>query len=182
MDATLNLVSTGDALAKQYGFTPAEPALGAWPSDNQKFFEADEVKEMGKWIINKWRTDLRNISIAYVFKQKASKSGDNVTLGAAKTESDLNKVLHTYEAVIIIGFDTWVGMDLDQKLRLVDHELEHLAIDAEKGKLGTVPHPVEEFPSVIQRWGPGNDAQIQFINAYMGFTKNHASLAPPAKP
>lgn len=182
MDALLKLVSTGDALAKTYGFTQAIAPLAAWPDSTLKFIEAEEVEEMAKFIIGKFRTDLRNIEIAYVFKQKAGKSGDNVTFGSAKAENDLQKVLHRYEAVIQIGFDTWIGMDLDQQLRLIDHELAHLGLDPEKGKLGIVNHPVEEFPEIVQRWGLGKDADINFIAAYEKFKKDHSSLVTPAKP
>lgn len=181
MDALLGLVSTGDALAKVYGFTPTIVPLAAWPDATQKFIEAEEVAEMAKFIISKWRPDLRNIEIAYIFKQKASKSGENVTFGSAKTESDLQRVLHRYEAVVQIGFDTWIGMDVDQQLRLVDHELQHLGLDPEKGKLGIVNHPVEEFPEVVQRWGLGKDADVQFIAAYEKFKKDHAATSAATK-
>lgn len=181
MDALLGLVSTGDAMAKVYGFAAKEPELAAWPDATVKFVEGPEIEEMAKFIINKWRPDLRNIEIAYIFKQKASKSGDNVTFGSAKAESDLQKVLHRYEAVIQIGYDTWIGLDLDQKLRLIDHELQHLGIDAEKGKLGIVTHPVEEFPDVVQRWGLGKDADVQFIAAYEKFKKDHAATSAATK-
>lgn len=181
MDGTLNLISTGDVLSKKYGFTPTAAVLGAWPNSYDKFVEADEVKEMAKFCISKWKPDLRNVNIAYVFKQKAGKSGENVTLGTAKTESDLNKVLHSYEAVIIIGFDTWIALDLDQQLRLCLHELYHLALDPEKDKLGTVPHQIEEFADVVEIFGPGNDSQVAMIQAYMSFNKSHGSISKSNK-
>ena len=178
MDATLNLVSTGNALCVKYGFTPKISPLSNWPSEDVKFIEAEEVKEMAKFIIGRWRTDLQNVNIAYLFKSKASKSGSNVTFGSAKTESELQRVLHSFDGIIQIGYDTWKELELDQKVRLIDHELQHLIIDPEKGKLAIATHPVEEFPDIIQRWGPGKDADIQYINAYQSFSKAHGSLVP----
>src|ERR1039458_8076956 len=110
----LEAVSTGDTLAKKYGFEPKLPALANWPDETIKFLLADEVKELGKLIITKWRSDLQNIDIAYLFKQKASKSGDTVTMGTAKCENEKQKCLHGMEAVIEIGFDTWKDLELDQ--------------------------------------------------------------------
>jgi hypothetical protein len=172
MDATLNVVSTGDTLAKRYGFEPTEVPLSNWPSDTVKFLPADEVKEMAKFLINKFRPELRNVDIGYLFKQKASKSGDMTVLGTANCESEKQKALHGLEAVVVIGFDTWKTLEVDGKLRLVFHELCHLGQDMEKNKIVTLNHPVEEFPEVVQYFGPGNDAQIALISAYQRFSRD----------
>lgn len=170
---------TGDAMCTKYGFSFKEAPLGNWPSETTKFLMADEVKEIAKAIITKFRTDLVNINIGYIFKAKASKNGEFTTLGQAKTESELQQVLHGIEAIIIIGFDTWKDLSLDEKARLVYHELEHLGWDEKSGKLKTTPHLVEEFPSVIQAFGPGSDSQIAFINAWEKFKSDNPS---PTKP
>jgi ribosome-binding ATPase YchF (GTP1/OBG family) len=170
---------TGDRIAKKIGFEPKIQGLSKWPDENIKFLPDDEgeIKEIAKFLINKYRTDLQNVNIAYVFKQKASKSGDSVILGQAKIESDLQKALHSYDAVVIIGFDVWVELDLDQKLRLVLHELEHLIRDLESGKIKTQSHTVEEFPLVMQIFGPANDDQINFIQAWERFKNDNPGSA-----
>jgi hypothetical protein len=169
----LNLVTTGDELTKKYGFTPTIVPLATWPDEKQKFLIAEEVKEFGDFLIRTFRPDLRLVNIGYVFKQKASKSGDNVTLGAAKPQNELQKVLHNIDAVIEIGFDTWKDLTTDQKARLVDHELAHIGLNLDGSKIVSNPHPVEEFPEIVQRWGLGNDAQIDFIAAYNKFCENN---------
>jgi len=169
-----------DEISRSYGLIPTETPLSNWPAETIKFLKGDEareIKEMGEQLIQKYRKDLLPYKIAYIFKQKASKSNNSVILGQAKSESDMQKVLHGYEAVVIIGFDTWKELTIDGKYRLVYHELSHFEID-EKGSLKTRTHAVEEFPEVIQLFGPGNDAQIDFINAYQKFSANftHRSL------
>jgi hypothetical protein len=62
---------------------------------------------------------------------------------------------------------------------LVYHEIEHLGVDAAKNKLVTFPHPVEEFASVVQYFGPGNDAQIAYINAYNAFCRDNLGGTKP---
>ena len=170
MSEVTTLVSTGTDLSKRYGFTPKLVPQANWGGTNIKFMEAEEVAEYAEFIIRKWRNDIGSLSIGYVFKQKASKSGDNVTLGQAKAEGDLQRVLHKLDAVMIIGFDTWKDLTTDQKLRLVMHELEHIGMTLDGSKATTMPHLVEEFPRVVQFFGPGNDAQVDMINAYQRFT------------
>lgn len=169
----LNLVSTNDELIKKYGFDPKIEPLATWPDEKQKFLLAEEVKEYGDFIINTFRPDLRLVNIGYVFKQKASKSGDNITLGTAKPQNDLQRTLHNIDAVIEIAYDTWKDLTPDQKARLVDHELAHIGLNLDGSKITSIPHPVEEFPEVVQRWGLGNDAQVNFVAAYNKFCESN---------
>jgi|ERR1035437_9494267 hypothetical protein len=175
-DLSTNLVDTVDSICKKYGFVMTEAPLSNWPDEDQKFLMADEVKEVGKQLINQFRPDLKSYSIGYVFKQKASKKEGNYILGQAKTEGDLQKVLHGFDAVVIIGFDTWLELSPDQKFRLVHHEHEHFVVDPEKDKIGTCDHQIMEFSSTIEIFGPGCDADIAFIRAYQLFQKNNLTL------
>lgn len=173
-DDVQNSISTGDTIMKQHGFKMTVPALVNWPEDKEtKFLLADEVKEIGEQIVEKFRDDLRNVTIGYVFRKKAPKSDDSITMGQAKTESELQKVLHGLDAIVIIGHDVWKDLEGDAKFRLVYHELEHFQINFETGVLKTVSHPVEEFPSVIKVFGPGQTSHVDFIYAYNEFSKNH---------
>lgn len=176
-DLTLQLISTGEELCKKYGITLKEAPLAEWPDKDIKYLIAEEVKEIGKQVIEKWRTDLRNVNIAYVFKQKASKSNDNITLGMAKSQGDLAQALTgNIVAVVEIGFDTWLELDQDQKARLVFHELCHIAYDMSKGKIGIVPHQIEEFVDVIKLFGPGNGLQAEYISAYNKFRADNVTI------
>jgi predicted metallopeptidase len=164
---------TGDTICKKWAFEPKEAPLAAWPNADQKFLVADEVKEFARFYIARHRTDLINTNIGYIFKQKASKSGESTILGQAKTESELQQTLHGLEALILIGFDTWLLLTLDEKMRLVAHELEHITWDSKTGKLKTDTHPVEEFVSILRIFGPGNDAQVEFLAAWETFKKDN---------
>jgi predicted metallopeptidase len=172
--ATESIISTGDALSKRYGFTAKEVPLANWPSFDQKFLIAEEVAEIGHFIINKFKKDLNGINIGYVFKQKAGKKGvDGRILGQAKAESELQRTLHGLDALVIIGFDTWHEMNWDEKLRLVMHELCHIGRTPDGSNITTVDHEVEEFAEVMQHFGPGTDAQVNLISAYMSFSKSN---------
>ena len=167
-------MTTGDVVMTANGWKMTKPTLENFPDDGTKFIIGEEIKEIGDQIIDKYRDDLRNHNICYVFKKKASKSDSCVVLGQAKTESDLQKTLHGYDAVILIGHDTWLELGPDEKFRLVMHELEHLEVDFESGRIKTRSHPVEEFPVVMKIFGPGQTSHVDFIHAYQEFQKTHA--------
>ena len=166
-------MTTGDVVMKQNGWVMTKPALGSFPDDGTKFIVSEEVKEIADQVIDKYRDDLRNHNICYVFKKKATKSDNCVILGQAKTESDLQKTLHGYDAVVLIGHDTWTELGPDEKFRLAMHELEHFEVNFETGKLSTRSHPVEEFPVVMKIFGPGQTSHVDFIHAYQEFQKNN---------
>jgi hypothetical protein len=168
-----NMVNTGDHIVKRYGFHFEVPPMSNWPEDKPKFFIAEEVKEIGDQVIDKWRTDLQNMNIGYIFKPKAPRKDDVVTLGTAKAEPENEKVFHGIQAVVTIGFDMWLLLSLDQKVRLVYHELEHVGRDMESGEVKMQKHTVEEFASVIEKFGPEGDNQIALINAWEAFKNNN---------
>jgi len=170
-DEIQNSITTGDVIVKRHGFKMEVAPLSNWPSEDTKFIIAEEVEEIAKQLISKFRDDLKNINIGYVFKKKATKSGEFITMGEARSQNDLQKVLHGIDAIIVIGFDTWLALEPDQKFRLVFHELEHIGINFETGKVGLNSHLVEEFPNVVKYFGLGQTSHVDFIHAYNQFSE-----------
>lgn len=164
---------TGNEIATRVGFTPKLATLDNWPTNGEKFIIGDEIKEYATFLIRKYRSDLVGKNIGYVFKEKASRNGDDVNYGTAKAESELQKVLHGLDAVIIIGWDEWCSQDIDNKLRIMLHEIEKLSFDDKSGKLKTINPTVMQFPLVVQVFGPSSNAEIDFISAYIKFTKDN---------
>lgn len=168
------MFSTGEKISTQLNLKFNEIPIEEFTSD--KFLIAPEVKEIGEQLISLLRKDLSGWNIAYVFKRTSTKSKDGVILGTAKKENDLSRVLHGFDGVVTIAFDTWVTMDKDQKARLVYHELMHFAPNTEKGVLEIQDHPIQEFPEVIKIFGPGDDKDISFIESYEHFKKYNSTL------
>ena len=165
-------LTTGDVIMKRHGWKMTVPELGNWP-EGSKFILSDEVEEIAKQMIEAFRKDLTLFSIGYVFKQKASASNERIILGQVKAESELQKVLHGLDAVVIIGYDTWIKLEPDSKFALVFHELEHLIVDEKSGGLKTIDHTVENFASIIREFGPQSMAEVMFIEAYEKFKKDN---------
>jgi hypothetical protein len=171
--STTEITKSGIEIATKIGFTPKEGTLENWPTTGEKFIVSDEIKEFATFLIRKYRTDLTHSNIGYVFKQKASRNGEEVTYGNAKAESDLQKTLHGLDAVIIIGWDEWCALDTDNKLRVMLHELEKLTFDDKTGKLKAQTPSVMQFPLVVQVFGPSSQAEIDFISAYQKFCRDN---------
>jgi len=169
---TATITGTGAEIATRIGFTPKEGTLDNWPMTGEKFIIDAELAEYGKFLIRKYRNDLLGSNIQYVFKQKASKQGELAIHGQAKTENDLQKILHGLDAVIIIGWDEWCALDVDNKLRVMLHELEKLQFD-DKNKLKSTNPSVMQFPLVMQVFGPSSQNEIDLISAYSRFCKDN---------
>ncbi|MCK9430144.1 MAG: hypothetical protein M0R17_09090 [Candidatus Omnitrophica bacterium] len=172
METKSESFQTGDSICKKLGFKSKGSVQENWPKGS-KFLKAEEVENIADQLIEKYLPHLSNYNVGYLFKEKASKSTGGHILGKARTESDMEQVLHGYEAVIVIGFDKWIEADLDGKFRLVYHELLHLYEDPEKASMKIINHSVEEFPEVIAVFGPSQESHVQFIQAYDHFKQNN---------
>lgn len=168
------MLDTGTKIMDLYGFTMPTKVLSNWPDDDIKYFRFDEeIGHFADQLISKFKPELSHINIAYLFKKEASKKGDGLILGTAGvTSQKVSALAKGVEAVIEISYDQWIEMSGDQKLRLVFHELCHIA-ENEKGKVGTVEHDVTEFVEVVRIFGPASDSEIAYLHAFGEFSKNH---------
>jgi len=166
---------TGTSVINKYGWKIPENPLLEWEDEETKFQRSKELKEIGSQLIDTFRPDLKEneVNIGWVFQQKAGKSASGTILGKAKKQGDLDRVLSGYDAVIIIGFDTWLGLDLDGKFRLIHHELEHIYYDSEKEKVALRDHTIQEFAETIAIFGVENSQQFEFILAQKRFEEQN---------
>ena len=129
----------------------------------EKYFDAIEVKEIATKIINDNTFVFpRNCPILYLFIDK-SKS----FWGKCSKASEIMTIASGYEFVIVINHEQWQILNDTQREGLVYHELCHCGYDSEKGKYYIVDHDVEEFSSVIRRYGLWRDSVKTFVNAAM---------------
>lgn len=170
------MFTTGDVITTKLGIKFTEGEIGDFPHPGPKYIKAPEVQELGEQIISKFRPDLKNWQIGYLFKRTAAKSKTGEILGTANKENDKSKAYSEKDAYVTIAFDKWITMDKDQKARLVYHELLHLTPNQEKDILEIEDHPINEFPEVIAIFGPGQESDISFIESYERFKKDNYTL------
>lgn len=73
-------------------------------------------------------------------------------LGKAAKGAGVLKHLTGYDFVITFNWQAWSKLTPPQRIALVDHELAHCGRDLEKGWV-MIAHDVEEFRSIVERWG-----------------------------
>lgn len=127
-----------------------------------------EVLEIAEELIGKYHDSLVEANIAFLFRDKAPASNGRITLGQAKKVSPDTQMLMPvkYHFLIWLAEDMWQSLDHKQRMALVDHELSHCFFDG-AGNASIVKHDIEEFNTVIERWGfwwPGAQATARAIS------------------
>lgn len=130
--------------------------------------DEDTVK-LAEKIRGQYHEDIGEALIAYVFIPKGQKKAGRVTLGSAKKESAVARLVSGVDFIIRLAEDQWVEMTVKQRTAWLDHLLSHCA--AKVGKDGVRTgwqkrgHDIEEFLTVIQRHGLLFQQQQEFADA-----------------
>ncbi len=133
-----------------------------WP-EGEKRLVATQPELIAKVLIPRLHSDVRRAKVGYLFRERMQNRA-TVTLGKAKKAS---VELHYYaelDFVIDFNHETWIQLPSNAKVALVDHELAHLGLD-DAGQYALVPHDVEEFGSIILRWGLWHESLVSFGHA-----------------
>jgi predicted metallopeptidase len=133
-----------------------------------KYRYAADVADIAEKLIADVHTDLADVPIRYIYRDKAQNRRGHAVLGTASKVTGRNAALVALadgestdaEAfyLIEIAEDTWTALTQDQRVALVDHELCHFVIEqpddpAKQARLTMRGHDVEEFTDVIERHG-----------------------------
>lgn len=146
------------------------------------FTSAAEVKEVAEKLIPLYHPHLQDARIDYVFTDSVSKKGGKEVWGTMRKITSLTAYLGGTKNeqkngatgpffVMTISKPVWDELDTFKKEALVDHELCHsgLELDEEGNpKLTIIPHDLEEFKAIVERYGLWRDDVKEFIKA----TKN----------
>lgn len=130
---------------------------------------ADSVARIARKLIDTLHTDLADVRVEYVFRSEHAKSNGKAVMGKCRKISGLNAYLaqpvdpdevpagdEVDFFVIEIAEDIWAALDGHQRTALVDHELSHATISvSDKAELSLVmvPHDLEEFRHIVERYG-----------------------------
>lgn len=128
--------------------------LGAWPEEEPAFLAAAQPEALAKPLIKALHQELlkpAEASIAYLFRKEMEKRG-RVRLGVASKASGKLEYLTGFDFVLEFNWTYWSQLTPPQRIALVDHELTHCSV-TDKGAWTLVSHDVEEFGSIVRRWG-----------------------------
>jgi hypothetical protein len=102
-----------------------------------------------------------------VFCKKIKTHKGRRTLAQIKVLGDLERLISGVDFVITIDYFFW-RENPEKQEALLFHELCHVIAD-ETGKLSTVPHDVEEFYSVIAKYGDWKKEIKPFVKSVKQF-------------
>jgi len=130
----------------------------------QEYSPAEEVAEVARDLIDGDHTHLSTVRVEYVFASEPLKEKGKIVWGRAKKVGGLNAWLaagtRKHDAsqpeeffVIEICKRTWDQLDDKSRKALVDHELTHCEVDLDTSKLSIRPHDLEEFNSIVRKYG-----------------------------
>jgi hypothetical protein len=125
-----------------------------WPED-ETYCEAPSPAAIGAVLVDAIHTEISEYSIGYLFREKFSKRG-KVTLAQASKVGGKLQHYSELDFLIEVNWERWRMATPAHRLALIDHELCHFGIDfTDQGekKAVLVPHDVEEFSAIVQRWG-----------------------------
>lgn len=133
------------------------------------YSEALEV--LGRNVINSTHTDLADVRVEFLFRDKASTSRGREVWGKARKVTGLAAFFAVPKDdapqdiedapdidpffVIEIAHDIWQVLTAQQRIALLDHELSHCHIRYKDGEaaLDVVDHDISEFEGVVRRHG-----------------------------
>lgn len=127
----------------------AEPMLAAWDKE-RPFMIALQAQGIGKVLVQQVHKHLTNAKIGYLFREKITDRWAHASRVGAKLA-----FYSKLDFLIEINWTAWDTLEARQRVALVDHELCHFGVEStETGdRYVIIEHDIEEFGSVIQRWG-----------------------------
>lgn len=134
----------------------ATPILANWDPD-EKYHDAKPCEEIGRVLVDRLEAhaEIKNASIAYIFREKM-KTRDREVWGKASKADGRLSFFNGFDFVIEINWQVWKRLSDLQRVALIDHELSHCTREQDdngKYHFCLASHDLEEFGGVVERWG-----------------------------
>lgn len=140
--------------------------IDTWPEDKPAFLSAPQPESIMKVLIPVLHQHLdvpRKASIVCLFREEMERRG-RVRLGVAGKASSKITYLTGHDFTLEFNWTYWTKLSPPQRIALVDHELSHCGVN-DKGNWMVVPHDVEEFATIVRRWGLWTPDLVEFNGA-----------------
>lgn len=129
-------------------------------------YQSKKYEEIGNEIINSLFPQLLNVRIAWLGSDKEKcASGKVVYAECAKVSAQYDWCC-PYDFIITVYEPNAGRFDEEQLKILLEHELMHIGIDGERKFI--VPHDVEEFRKIIDKygmdWSISDDLRLDELN------------------
>ncbi len=121
-----------------------------------RYYEAHDVGEIAKDLIPQFHQHLQNVPILYFFDGGKMKEAATMS-----KRSDKEIFISGYKFIMQVNKAQWSDLQEDQRIALVDHELQHAYVSPD-GEISIIDHDIEEFTAIIKRRGIWNKRLSQF--------------------
>jgi hypothetical protein len=131
----------------------ATPFPPVW-DDDATYVKAEQPAAIAKVLTRALHIELQNAQLAVVFRKAIKTHDKSIGAKASKIGGKLNYFTEL-DLLIEVNHEVWQNMTAERRIALIDHELTHFA-RAESGTGGSyemVEHDIEEFGSIVRRWG-----------------------------
>jgi len=123
-----------------------------WPQ-GEKLRPAFSPAAVAAILIANFHTTLKNRPIGYLWQETLQKRHGKIRLGQASLSVGKVKYFGHVDFLIEINWLTWQGLAPRERIALMDHELMHCDVAGDSLRPYIVPHDVEEFGTIVHRWG-----------------------------
>lgn len=131
--------------------------------------QAEAVEQIANGLIPNYKPDLVEARIMYVFVDKAGTKNGREIWGKAKKVPAFWDWYAEKDFLIEVALDKWNELDANQRTALVAHLLEHCIGEADEEtadmKWKIRDPEVQEFTSVLQRYGVWHSGLVDFVSA-----------------
>ena len=143
-----------------------------------KYEKSTDLKNLAETLIEKHHPNLKEVKIAYEFRDEASVSNGKVVAGRTVRVDDRNYALHGHDVIIEIAKDVWDEATDKFRIAIMDHELSHVGVRLEeygepqrdlktdRVKVYLKHHDIEEFADVLERYGAYHADLRAFLAAF----------------
>ena len=121
-----------------------------------EYIKSDELAQLGKKVIMEYPDEFSDIldydcRIGYQYSDVAKKSGGKLVYADTTRVSD--KLKEFADLDFVITFYSPYTEELSEEIleRLMYHELLHIGF--KDGKASIIPHDLEDFRKLIEKWG-----------------------------
>ena len=137
-------------LQEALGKTLLIPEIVTWP-EGVPLMTAPAVEAVARPLMKAFHPDLADrAAIAFLFREDM-KTRDRQVWGKAMKASTRLRLFSKLDFTIDINWTVWQGLGIHARAALVDHELQHCAV--EDGNAVMIAHDLEEFVITVSRWG-----------------------------
>lgn len=119
--------------------------------------KATDVRRVAEVLIEELHTHLEDVDAIYWFRSSLSGYHAKTSTPSGRWRSHTGTQFY-----VDVDLSDWVEMNAAERIRLVDHELCHVDWDMENDKAAIGHHEIEEYSSILRRWGP-TDSQERFV-------------------